>query len=586
MTSPDLVLLHAPSVYDFRQEMILYGPLADFAPSPFALEQYPIHTVGLAGYLERAGLRVRLLNLARQMLEAADFDAEAAIDALDPAAFSIDLHWLAHAQGALAVAQIVKTFHPRTPVILGGLAASYYHRELMNYPQVDYVLQGESNAHAWLQLIQGLSLGQAPDRVPGVTWRNRLGEVVENPIGPDDAAGDDWHGSNGNHDGGWPTCLAFARRLDTPVAVSTMVSGCPRTCATCSDSAYASQRMWGRAAPVVRSTEQLAAAVAAASRRNEPITVVGDVRQTSLDYAHDFLQRVRGFPNLISLDLFEPAPRRYLEDVRRELGRVALEIPLHSHDPRIRRLAGRSFDNPAVEQTIADALSLGFERIRLYFTIGVPGQDRASVMDTVAYCDDLLARFKSDRRLQPFVAPLVPFLDPGSLAFEEPERAGYRLLFRTLEEHRRALLTPSWKYALNYETDQLARDDIVQATYDSTVALAALRARHGVISHDRARQIEASIKQARALMDEIDRAITRVGAEELEDAMRTYKPLIDQVNRSGQWAEGRCDRSQQGNGSVRSGGGLGPLSQAVSRKWSSVKGWWRGRAGPGLEKKE
>ena len=28
----------------------------------------------------------------------------------------------------------------------------------------------------------------------------------------------------------------------------------------------------------------------------------------------------------------------------------------------------------------------------------------------------------------PFISPLAPFLDPGSRAFEEPERYGYRLL--------------------------------------------------------------------------------------------------------------------------------------------------------------
>jgi hypothetical protein len=327
--------------------------------------------------------------------------------------------------------------------------------------------------------------------------------------------------------------------------------------------------------------------VYAAGRRSEPVYVVGDVRQTGLDYAYDFLQAIRGFPNLISLDLFEPASRQFLEDVKRELAHVALEIPLHSHDPHIRRMAGRSFDNSAVEQTIADALSLGFERIRLYFTIGVPGQDRASVMDTVAYCDDLLARFKSDSRLQPFVTPLVPFLDPGSLAFEEPERVGYRLLFRTLEDHRRALLMPSWKYALNYETEQLTRDDIVQATYDSTVALAWLRARHGVISSDRARQIEASIEQARQLIDKIDQAVTRVGADGLEETMRTWKPLIDQVNQSGQWGERLSSRSLPASASARPGrGGLEQLSHTLSGKWLTARKWWRSLAGPGLERKE
>ena len=150
MPECDLVLLHAPSVYDFRQEAILYGPVADFVPVPFAFEVYPLGYTGLVEYLERGGYRVVVMNLAAHMLDNPQFDAEAAIAAVDPLAFVIDFHWLAHAQGALAVAQIVKTFHPETPVILAGFAATYYHRELMDYPQVDYVLRGDSTVDALL----------------------------------------------------------------------------------------------------------------------------------------------------------------------------------------------------------------------------------------------------------------------------------------------------------------------------------------------------------------------------------------------------------------------------------------------------
>ena len=58
MTSPDLVLLHAPSIYDFRQETVLYGPLGDFVLPPFALDRYPLAHGALAGPLE-AWLAIR-----------------------------------------------------------------------------------------------------------------------------------------------------------------------------------------------------------------------------------------------------------------------------------------------------------------------------------------------------------------------------------------------------------------------------------------------------------------------------------------------------------------------------------------------
>ncbi len=38
----DLLLLHAPSVYDFRKRAILYGPVSDLIPSSTVFEMYPL----------------------------------------------------------------------------------------------------------------------------------------------------------------------------------------------------------------------------------------------------------------------------------------------------------------------------------------------------------------------------------------------------------------------------------------------------------------------------------------------------------------------------------------------------------------
>ena len=49
---PDLILLHAPSVYDFRKKSILYGPVSDLIPSTTAFEMYPIGWASMASHLE------------------------------------------------------------------------------------------------------------------------------------------------------------------------------------------------------------------------------------------------------------------------------------------------------------------------------------------------------------------------------------------------------------------------------------------------------------------------------------------------------------------------------------------------------
>jgi radical SAM superfamily enzyme YgiQ (UPF0313 family) len=114
-------------------------------------------------------------------------------------------------------------------------------------------------------------------------------------------------------------------------------------------------------------------------------------------------------------------------------------------------------------------IGIGCKRVDLFFMIGLPYQDYLSVIETVRYCEGLLERYGSNGRILPMIAPLAPFIDPYSNIFEEPERFGYKLFCKTLREHRQAMLMPSWKYTLNYETIWMTRDDIVRATYDGAV---------------------------------------------------------------------------------------------------------------------
>ena len=116
----DLILLHAPSVYDFRTKAILYGPISDVIPSSPIFEMYPIGFSSLLEYLYQRGMRVRIVNLAYLMLTRENFDAERLIKKLQCTAFGIDLHWLPHAQGSLEIAALCKRLHPDRPVMRGS----------------------------------------------------------------------------------------------------------------------------------------------------------------------------------------------------------------------------------------------------------------------------------------------------------------------------------------------------------------------------------------------------------------------------------------------------------------------------------
>jgi len=215
-----------------------------------------------------------------------------------------------------------------------------------------------------------------------------------------------------------------------------------------------------------------------------PIFVLGDLCQPGEDYADELLGRLAAekVRNQLIFELFNPVSRKILNQMSLASAKFCLEISPESHDPEVRKAAGRNYSNEALEQTLGDALEIGCGRVDVFFLIGLPKQTAESVMENIDYCDYLLKKFKGDKRLALFIAPLSPFLDPGSLGFEQPQRYGYRVLFRTLKEHRQALLSPNWKYSLNYETEWMTRHQIAETAYEAILRLNRVKAKHGVIS--------------------------------------------------------------------------------------------------------
>ncbi len=90
-------------------------------------------------------------------------------------AFGIDLHWLPHAQGSLELAKVVKKLHPSIPVIFGGLSSSFFYEELIGYPQVDFVVRGDSAEEPVLRLMQRIKAKGTFEDIPNLSWKDKNG---------------------------------------------------------------------------------------------------------------------------------------------------------------------------------------------------------------------------------------------------------------------------------------------------------------------------------------------------------------------------------------------------------------------------
>jgi B12-binding domain/radical SAM domain protein len=551
MPEIDFVLLHTPSVYDFRKESILYGPISDLVPSTPVFELYPIGFTTIAEYLERHGYRVRIINLAVRMLNEPSFNPEKVIRSLKPLAFGIDLHWMAHAHGAIEVARLIKRYHPETSVILGGFSASYFHQELLReYPAVDYVVRGDSTEEPMLQLMHYIRGSKAPPAtseglslsdIPNLTWRDAGGEVHVNPLS--------YAPANLDHvlmdysyvvkavarDRDLASYIPFKHWLKYPITAALTCRGCSHNCHTCGGSATTFRQAFGRRKPAFRAPEDLAQDIRSIGRfSNGPIFVLGDIRQAGLDYATRFLEAVCGINHPLMFEFFGPISSQFIDMMAEAVPNFTIEISPESHSEEVRYAFGRRYSNEELEKTIRYALEAGCRRFDLFFMIGLPRQTYQSVMETIAYCEHLMQRFNSgeDKRLFPFISPMAPFLDPGSRVWEEPEAYGYTLFYHTVEEHRQALVQPSWKHVLNYETKWMSRDEIVDSTYEAGLRLNRLKAKYGLVDPDQAEITERRILKARRLVEQIDDVMSITDGGRQRKLLQALKPQVDGANLS------------------------------------------------------
>jgi len=386
---------------------------------------------------------------------------------------------------------------------------------MRDYPCVDFVMCGDSTEEPLRLLMEAIKSGGDYATVPNLVWRDGMGTVMVNgisyrPTNLDYVNFDYSHALKMTmkyHDtSGY---LPFRNWLANPVMAAFSCRGCFHDCVSCGGSASSFAKLGVRGRPAFRSPELLARDVRNIARyTGAPVMIIGDLLQAGEEYAGRFLQGMKKYriKNELAIEFFHPPAGDFVQKVADSLINFNVEISPESHDPRVRKAFGKTYDNAELEASIAAFMGSSCQRLDLFFMVGLPYQDYQSVMDTVEYCGELLRRYGGTKRLVPMFAPLAPFIDPGSRLFEEPELFGYRLFYRTLREHRQAMLMPTWKQRLNYETKWMTRDEIVRATYDGALKLIEWKAAYGAISGEEAEEITRHIRMAKELLKRMEEA--------------------------------------------------------------------------------
>lgn len=479
----DLILLHAPSIYDFRKRQRDYGPVSDVIPSTPIFEMYPIGFLSILSNLLPSGYRVKIENMAVEMLMNERFDVEKRIKNMDADIFSIDLHWLPHVHGALNIARIVKKYHPESAVMLGGLSSTYYHNEIIrDFDFIDFILLGDTTEPFFHQLIDAYQRGNGLDKVPNLVWRDN-GRIRINTIHPPEDYIDKvrldykYIIKQCMRELCVKSALPYSDWLKSPSGMTFIQKGCHHNCVICGGSKFAYEHSYFRKVVSYRPVQSVIDdLISIQENLGVPAFIIGDVHEAGQKYEENLLKGIKenGVDIPIMFEIFNPAPESFYIHLEKNVSEYTLEISPESSDEQVRAYAGRYYNNKALEKTLEYARIHGARKMDVFFSIGLSHQTRNTVMGDIDYMGKMYDKYGSWIHL--FTSPIAPFVDPGSLAFEQGEKYGYRILARTLKDHYMLLENSrSWVDSLNYETLWLSRMDIGKISLEAGYMIAKMK---------------------------------------------------------------------------------------------------------------
>ncbi len=537
MPAYDVVLIHPPAVYDFREKPIFPGALGRTMAS-VQFNKVPVGMLSIAEYLDRHGYSVVVDNLCDRMVTVPGFDVQEHLRGYSAGIFGVGLNFQQHAPGALAIAKLLKEMHPGSLVIMGGLTATRFHEEIIaKYEYVDAVVRAEAEKPL-LELVRAYEKHGRLTPTSNLTFREGAGAPTVTPLRDASRDLDDFEFTRLD-------LLEPQTSVHIPDAPSrwslAVCRGCAYDCAICGGSAYTYSKYLGMARPAFRSPAKILSDIHSLIAQNVRfIGLYQDPRAGGKHYWQDLLSRlIKERPKFerLSLDILAPAGEDFISQVAQIGPNVILHFCPDTGSDEVRRTLGRHYSSEAVRETIRACLK---HRIPVtnFFSVGLAGETEKEMRETWQLWQELDALNKEAFKASgmQYVKEAIPaggqvlgpiVLDPGSRAFDDPEAHGYRLLYKSLEEYVEALSQPSWDQWLNYETGLLDRRALVDMIYQTLEFVIDQREREGLYGGSEAFYERCHLHADRVIVDEMANVRAIADPEEREQRTIRMRETLD-----------------------------------------------------------
>lgn len=253
----------------------------------------------LASYLRRHGFSAvcqfydphleynALLTNIRELLEQ-----------VQPGIVAISMKWFPYIARVIEIARMVKQFSPHTRVVLGGNTASYYRKEIIGHPAIDYIIAGDGE-------LPLLNICRGEEIIPNATYKQE-GKIIEQPM----TYVQNWENSADIYLSDLDEILlADYTSLPGTFFIYTH-KGCPMNCVYCAGCRSTQAKVFNRPVPFKRSVEQVRKDIIAAKIYSS--TLMFDFISTN-DALLEYLKQILAGIDLtghfcIFVNLYPPSP--------------------------------------------------------------------------------------------------------------------------------------------------------------------------------------------------------------------------------------------------------------------------------------
>lgn len=350
----------------------------------------PMGLIAILNQLRGSGVNVLGLNFAVEKTLDPDFNIPTALQEIDYKVLLVDLHWYEHSFGALYVLEQSKVLHPDRPTVLGGYSSTIFSHEIMeNFPQVDYIVTGDSELPAQ-QLVDRL-LGRTQQdfsQIPNLVYR-KAGAVTDSDCTWVQTTLDELDCVNTDmflHEEWIPKASCKGASVAAAQQWICVARGCKYNCAYCCGANKNMNTLFRRCNILLRSPEKLAEDFLAVERKGLNFTSPShDMQMFGKAYYDKLFACIREHnikPGLY-LECFQLPRKDFIDGIVQtfDLSRTVLAISPISGNEQLRRENGKLFSNDDLYE-IADYIMQKGIRLQLYYTLNPVGETREQFYDT------------------------------------------------------------------------------------------------------------------------------------------------------------------------------------------------------------